>query len=301
MQSKISGNFGENIADLKFNEPPTALRIIRSGQQEFTVEIPVTIKFYEMPDRIKNLRPCLDSIWGDVYVRDPQNKNQPVGRILQLDFKHDSNPYYDQEVRVRWTGHISNLASFEKIRNGSSPRLDISFHGEYYYLVTIENLEPVSQLRSRSSVFWINKEIEFAKEVWIEALRKIDFLENILIEIPLPSIPPSPWEEVWSAVVDAREAFEHGGKTAWKNCIASVRLALEKWQKIDKEDMGPGWKSPSTADRASRTKEQRIDNIRWHLQQLAHYSVHSHADEWTREDAILMLSSISALLAIENP
>jgi len=120
----------------------------------------------------------------------------------------------------------------------------------------------------------------------------------VLVEIPFAFDPPSGWEPVWHALLDARNSFDTGGSTGWKNCIASARHALEEWQKIEKEDSGPGWQRPSQADLQSRSKSQRIDNIRWHLMQVAHFAVHSKADEWTRDDALLVLSTLSALIAV---
>ncbi len=125
--------------------------------------------------------------------------------------------------------------------------------------------------------------------------------ENVLVEIPLPGSPSLDWDEVWKALIDARNAFEQGGSTGWKGCVTSVRLALERWQQIEKEDMGPGWKAPSMQERKDRTKKQRTDNLRWHLYQCAHLGAHSSADEWTRDDALLLLSTLSALLAERKP
>jgi hypothetical protein len=99
---------------------------------------------------------------------------------------------------------------------------------------------------------------------------------------------------VWHALRDARDSFDTGGSTGWKNCVTAVRLALEEWRKIEQEDKG-------LADTQARTKIQRIDNLRWHLIQLAHYAAHTKADEWTRDDALLALSTLSALLAVRKP
>jgi hypothetical protein len=132
-------------------------------------------------------------------------------------------------------------------------------------------------------------------------LRNLKVYDTVLIEIPFPSDPPTDWELVWHALRDARDSFDRGGSTGWKNCVASVRLALEKWHGIEKEDQGPGWQRPSTTDLQARTKEQRIDTIRWHLIQLAHCAAHTRADEWNRDDALLVLSTVSALLAVRKP
>jgi hypothetical protein len=69
----------------------------------------------------------------------------------------------------------------------------------------------------------------------------------------------------------------------------------------EREDIGPGWKNPEKADRESRTARQRLDAIRWHLREFAHLAAHSGAEHWSREDAVLLLSSVSALLALRRP
>ena len=120
------------------------------------------------------------------------------------------------------------------------------------------------------------------------------------MEIPFPADPPTGWEPIWEALRDARDSLDKGGSTAWKNTVTSVRLALEGWQHIEKEDQGPGWKRPDRTDLETRTKEQRIDNIRWHLIQLAHYAAHTKADDWTRDDALLMAPTLSSLLAVRK-
>lgn len=125
-------------------------------------------------------------------------------------------------------------------------------------------------------------------------LRKLGVAENVLLEIPLPTSPPAPWDEVWNALTEARDTFEHGGSTGWKGCVTAVRLALDKWRQIEEEDLGP-------TDKQARTKLQRFENLRWNLLQYAHYGPHSRADEWTRDDALLMLAALSTLLAVRKP
>jgi hypothetical protein len=161
----------------------------------------------------------------------------------------------------------------------------------------VDLLEVASEITAHSWEYWLSSTFEVSREKWIEQLRRIGLVENILVEIPVTSSPPSPWDGVWQALAEARDAFEKGGTTGWKSCIVACRLALEEWQKIENADMGPGWNRPPIQDLQQRTKAQRIDNIRWHLMQVAHYSAHSHADKWEREDAILLLATLSALLA----
>jgi len=62
------------------------------------------------------------------------------------------------------------------------------------------------------------------------------------------------------------------------------------------------WKGTfAGTDRESRTKKQRLNALRWHLMQAAHLGPHTGAEEWSRDDALLMLSVLSALLAERKP
>lgn len=154
--------------------------------------------------------------------------------------------------------------------------------------------EPGREPCSIASTFHQWGEIGYSQKAWTDMLRDLNVRDAVLVEIPFDSNPPSGWEPVWQAVRDALDSFDAGGSTGWRNCVASVRHALEEWRNIEKEDQGP-------SDLKSRTKTQRIDNIRWHLIQLAHYAAHTKADEWTRDDALLALSTLSALLAVRKP
>lgn len=299
MQQRIEGLFGEHIAHINFNETADRLQVKRSVSS-FTVEIPIAIEFGRKLDDRTNLTPYLNNLWGEVFVAVEPNMNRCVGKILQMDFKYAFRPDQKVESRIEWSGNLAELAFFEKVRNGGKPEIQISAHGELYYLVGA-GANSFPELRSQSKDFWLSSYIEFPKDIWVDRLRKINFLENILLEIPLPTSPPSSWDEVWAALIDARDSFEQGGSTAWKNCIVAVRLALEKWQAVEKEKLGVGGHKASYDQRKSRTKAQRLDNIRWHLLQYAHFSAHTHADEWTRQDALLMISTLSALLSIRNP
>ena len=300
MEDRIQGRFGEHIARVKFNEPAENLQIRRTVST-FSVEIPITIEFGTRPDQLMHLQPCLNYLWGDVYVAVESNNNRCIGRIDQLDFKHEYRRGNGSVVsKIVWSGNLAELSFFERVRNGSRPKINFSAHGELCYLAEQET-HGMPEMRSASYPFWLSAHIEFSKEIWVDRLRKIDCLENILLEIPLPTSPPNPWDEVWAALVDARNAFEHGGATAWKNCIVSIRLGLEKWRAIEKEDFGTGGHDPTSQERQSRTKAQRLDNIRFHLLHYAHFSAHTHADQWTRDDAVLMISTLSALLSIRKP
>ncbi len=296
MNLSIRGFFDDHIASVEFNE--NSFRIKRAAFG-FTIEILISIYFGKLHN--ERLRPVLKNLRGGITAKDKSGESFVVGDVAQPEFQEEYRLSRNgTESSVFWSGSLANLALFEKIRDGGVPEIELSVHGELAYLFKTQEMENI-RLHTESRTFWLNSLISFPKETWVKKLRTFGVLENILVEIPLPSSPPAPWDKVWKAFIEARQSFEQGGSTAWKNCVVSSRLALELWQKIEKEDMGAGWKSPSPPDRQSRTKEQRLDNIRWHLLQYAHYSAHSHADMWTRKDALLMLTMLSTLLAKREP
>jgi hypothetical protein len=212
--------------------------------------------------------------------------------------KEDPGGFSSRTESLTWQGSLAEMAIFEKFRDGRVPQLWIDLNGEFCYLLDAAHsnydvrTEP-QRFSPRNGYF----QISYPREVWIKMLHGLGVAENVLVEVPLPGTPSAEWNPVWKALIDARNYFEQGGETGWKGCVSSVRLALEKWQKIEVEDPGPGFTRPSVPDREARTKKQRLDQLRWDLLQMAHQGPHTHTDLWTRDDALLMLAMLSALLA----
>lgn len=284
---------GTHVGRITFDDAPVQLIAHRTATG-FNLIIPATIEL----EYTNGSKPCpmLSNLCGTISV------DMESGVEMELGIIKDNWWYIggkSESAKLVWSGFVSTLTKFEIIRDGKSPILKIKFHGEACWL--LPNIDKTYLIRSEPYNFSDKVQITYPKEVWIKMLRGLQVAENILVEIPLPSEPPAPWDEVWKALVEARDAFEQGGSTGWKGSVAAIRLALEKWQGIEKEDMGPGWKPPSQQERVSRSKKQRLDNLRWHLLQCAHLAPHSSADEWSRDDALLMLSTLSALLAERKP
>lgn len=278
-----------------FNDAPAQLITSRTATG-FNLSIPATVEL-EYTDSSKPC-PMLSNLCGTISVDMESGAEMELG-IIKDDRWYTGGKSESEKLVLVWSGLISALTTFEKIRGGKSPKLKIKLHGEACWLLPYND----GNKRVRTEPYSIDRDVQitYPTEVWIKMLRGLQVAENILVEIPLPSAPPTPWDEIWKALVEARNTFEQGGSTGWKECVAAVRLSLEKWQDIEKEDMGPGWKSPTKEEREGRSKKQRLNNLRWHLLQLAHLAVHSSADEWSRDDALLMLSTLSALLAERKP
>lgn len=252
----------------------------------------------------------LTNLRGTVLAGDsPSGPRLEVGRIYSDSWftgsrhrKEDSRTLHERDDSLTWQGSFAELAVYEKFRDGRVPQLEVELRGELCYL--LPGIHPQRDVRSEPQQFYPhhgNVQITYPREVWIRMLQKLGVAENVLVEVPLPGNPSGDWDAVWRALIDARNYFEQGGETGWKGCVASVRLALEKWRDVEAENAGPGFVRPNRQDLEARTKKQRLDQLRWDLLQMAHQGAHTHTDLWTRDDALLMLSTLSALLAERQP
>lgn len=294
------------VGSVTFNESPQRLHAERTADG-FRLQIPITISFKLVPRG--EPMPFVGNFHGLIYAGEDQGPKIQVGE-MRMESWHKGGFYdkpehagkYDRDDSMTWSGSLAQLAVYERIRNGRQPKFDIRFTGELCFLLPTNH--QYHYVRSEPNYFhhrYGDLRVSYLKETWVEMLRGLGVVENVLVEVPLPGSPSPDWDEVWRGLVDARNAFEQGGSTGWKGCVTGVRLALEKWQKLEPEDKGPGWISPSVTDRQARTKKQRLDNLRWHLLQVAHLGAHTGAEDWSREDAQLMLSTLSVLLAERKP
>jgi hypothetical protein len=286
---------------ITFEENPAHLHAQRTAAG-FKLSIPIKIGFYSVLDG--EPMPMLSNLRGTVLVINSLNGSKlEVGRVYNDSWftgyrrrEEDPRSLREREDSLTWEGSLTELAVFEKFRDGRVPQLEIDLRGEFCFLLS--RVHQYLGVRTEPQQFYSsNAQITYPREVWIKMLRGLGVAENVLVEVPLPGVPSADWDPVWKGLIDARNYFEQGGETGWKGCVSSVRLALEKWQKKEAEDPGPGFVKPSVADRESRTKKQRLDQLRWDLLQMAHQGPHTHTDLWTRDDALLMLSTLSALLA----
>ena len=296
MSSRVNITLGnETVGSVQFTQPETGLSAVRTASG-FRLQVPATITLSApsgsgLPLTVENLRV--------VFSADDAGKPTEIG-TAQCDSIF-STPMREAPIAFLWDWTIEAFAFYDRLRVGKEPKFRLQVCGNIRYILVPEGgsrsgREPCSIATS----FYQNGEVEYSQGVWTKIMRDLNLQDSILVEIPFHADPPTGWEPIWEALRDARDSFDKGGSTGWKNTVTSVRLALEGWQHIEKEDQGPGWKRPDRTDLETRTKEQRIDNIRWHLIQLAHHAAHTKADEWTRDDALLMLSTLCSLLAVRK-
>jgi len=297
---------GSSLGRIVFNESPNELTATPTAGG-FKLALPANLKMSSIA--VPGVTPMVSNLHGAIYVVGENQQRFDVGDIR--DQSYYNAPSGEFRLDLTWSAPLAALAYCERVRDGKAPRFHIELNGELCFLARAQFLQQPPQdfpnqfsqqlIRSAPVPMPGQTAIKFSAETWVKMLRRLGVAENILVEIPLSSSPPAPWDEVWRALVEARDAFEHAGPTGWKSAATAVRLALEKWQAIEPEDHGEGWTAPKSEQKKARSKRQRIDNIRWHLLQLANYAPHSGADDWSRDDALLMLSTVSALLAIRKP
>ena len=315
----------QRVGSLTVVKSPQQLHGVRTASG-FEIHVPIILTLRARP--IADPMLMVNKLRGKVFVKSENGSLLNVG-YLSNEASHiagiTTGESYDNpaDIPLEWRGSFADIAYIEKVRNGQAPKLQMQLEGEWSFLVrneieiTEEQLNELTELQRRrfddlasfriltdtqrvvSRYGYI--EVPYPRDVWIDLVRKLGIAENVLIEVPLPMSPPDPWDGVWSALINARNAFEQGGSSGWHGTVNSVRLALERWRDIEQENQGRGWTPPNRADRESRSRRERLDALRWHLMQAAHLGPHTGAEEWSRDDALLMLSSLAALLAVRNP
>jgi hypothetical protein len=284
------------VAKISFDESPTRLHAQKTlAGFHFQFPVKCTIRYVRKGEPvpvIANLRGDLTAVNGSSFVE--------VGVVKAEDeisgfWSDDGRGDADRSFSLHWRGSFSELAAFEKLRAGRAPQFQLWLRGELAYIYKLDGVarlirsQPESLRTPSGSVTF-----GYPAETWVRALRDISVAENVIVEIPLPSSPPAPWDEVWQFLVKARESFERGGSTGWEGCVVAVRQALERWEKIEAPQVGPPVPK-------QRSKAQRIDNLRVALHSCTHVWVHGQSPQCSRDEAVLMLSTLSALLAERNP
>ncbi len=284
----------QGVGVWKFEEAPKYLHAVRTANG-CVISLPIRVELWWSDEKqpcplVTDLRAEIRMLATDGVL--------PLGVASSRELLSAARPKLERELVLDWQLPLAVLAMIERKRDGDQVKFSINCAGELCFLLTAT---PQLAVRSEPATFGGQVELVYPKDLWIAMLRNLNVAANVLVEFPLPSAPPHPWDGIWKALSDAREHFERGGSTGWKGCANAVRFALEQWQKVEKEDMGPGWTAPKQPEREARTKQQRLDNVRWHLLQLAHLSIHTPAEDWNRDEALLQLSALAALLAVRKP
>lgn len=296
---ELKNNYQERVGTLMFDDDPRRLSVSRrAGGVLISFPVIISIRCVKRDDDV----PVISGLGGTLYTGFESGPSLELGRIaldreITTGWTEDGTGERTNQAYMDWRGTFEEIAVYEKIREGRSPRFKVNLEGKLRYLIKINHprykisSEPDDVMLDYSNM----TEFGYAAEGWVEkVLHGLGISENVLVEIPLPTSPPAPWDEVWQALVRARNSFKQGGSTGWQGCVLAVRLALEKWRDIEKPNTGP-------TDPKLRSKRERLDALRQSLHQCTHVWVHGSDNECSRDDALLMLSTLSALLTERKP
>jgi hypothetical protein len=290
MSSLVNITLGdETVGSVVLTQPEQGFASTRTANG-FRIQIPAVVSLWSpsgsgLPLILENLRV--------VFLHDEDGKQTEVGVAAYSATL--SSPRREIAISLSWDWTLDGFAFYEHLRSGRQATFRLIASGDIRYVLVEQSSsqtgrEPCSVART----FFQPGNVSYSQMIWTKMMRDLNLRDSVLVEIPIQSDPPTGWEPVWDALRDARDWFDRGGSTGWKGTAISVRLALEEWRKIEAEDKGP-------TEPRQRSKSQRTDNIRWELMQLANFSAHTKADGWNRDDALLLLSSVCALLAVRKP
>jgi hypothetical protein len=181
------------------------------------------------------------------------------------------------------------LAQYEEARNGTSVKLRCELRGTIYGLLQLDGRECLSD----PSPVYGSVDFEFPKEAWASMLRSCGLSASVFLEIPIPSTDGARLDDGYHALLDALEAFEHGGTTAWKDSIGHIRPYLEAW---GKQQPLPSAQPPK--DGSDEDRQWKLLNLRDALYKCCHPLVHNRKSSCTRKDAMLILNTFACLLEI---
>jgi hypothetical protein len=208
---EIRNNYRERIGTIDFNANYNYLSVNHTANG---FKIGVSYKLSISPVSKSDPLPVVSNIRGIIFVKNSKGAEIEVGQFKDnaaYSSYRDENPKsdYDTQGRADWYCSFAEMALIENSREGKEPRFRIELWVELYYLLPINHKR--HQAKTESEIIYERTELSYPKETWINRLRAANALENVLIEIPLPTSPPSPWDEVWEALISARKAFEQGG------------------------------------------------------------------------------------------
>src|SRR6266498_3444197 len=160
--------------------------------------------------------PLLSNLEGTICTGGNINNSIELGQISAPWFH--SGAYgegdFERDYQFVWMGPFEELAAYEKIRAGGQPQFRFILRGELSYLVPSDR--PRYSYRTHPQALYGNIEVKYDKEKWVKILRELKVSQNVLVDVPLPKSPSTEWDEVWRALIDARDYFDQGGGIGWK-------------------------------------------------------------------------------------
>lgn len=199
----------------------------------------------------------------------------------------------------------------EALKDWRFPQETLAVELDYRKLEAIEDVRLGGDLTLMVSL-WArvvrNSEFEFVsdtvthhvnKGVWVETLGQLGYAKRMLLEVPVPDPNDAPQlAETAGHLSKAHQAMTRGD---WRETVGCCRDVLESLSVA----LGEGkYTDPDMAsifeNSRNKNKDERLRAIRQALMVFTHPARHadevSAAIEWDRTDAVVMVSTLSALL-----
>jgi hypothetical protein len=260
----------------------------------FRIDLPAELRLWKtgglgLPAVVRNLQLVLSVVKSD-------GGEVELGTLSSDGIYVGSNERYPTGLSFTWMAPVSVLVEYERMRNGNPPRFRARIYGDI--ALQIPGPRPGLETLTIPRRFFGVDELQYSSEDWATALRSLRFNDIVQLELPLASTPPGGFDGVWHQIRTAREVFLRGGPFAWESCAVSVRQALEAWERLE---AGNREQRP---EGTHATKRSRLHGLRKQLHYYVGYAAHGQEPsepEWTREDALLVLTTLCALLSARRP
>lgn len=135
----IRVNRDRNEGTITFDENPKHLHARRTADG-FKISIPVKIGLYDFVEG--EPQPMLSNLHGTVLANENNGPVIEIGRVYSDDWftayrrkKDEPETIHEREESLIWQGSLTELATFDKIRAGNIPQLEIELRGEFCYLL----------------------------------------------------------------------------------------------------------------------------------------------------------------------
>jgi hypothetical protein len=260
---------------------PTA----QKGFDVVLVGIPVEFRF-EARDAHKHW--VLSDVNVDLLVHQFGGSNWLLGSGLLMESLMSATGPLELPRCINIRCSPRGLAQYETFRNGGPVRLRCEVRGK---ICSMLNVDGTNYLADPSTIFGAI-DIEFSKEHWNAALRSCGLSASVLLEIPFPLSRGENRDNGLNALLDAFEAFEQGGPTAWKNSVGHIRPFLEEWRDHER------FQGAEPGDGSGADRTWKLLNLREALYKCCHFWVHECKSSCTRQDAQLVLATFASLLQV---
>src|SRR5229473_919068 len=213
VEVRIAGNI---VGSITVEPAPTHLRAHRTAGG-FRLHLPLTIRL-AMKEADK-YRPLVTNVWATLSVQDGNGQIHHLGQArcdgLFLGAYRESV----QPGELIWSDVLAALSYYERLRDGRPARMRFDCSGEACHLFSMSQW-----VRTEPQAVSGQAEVEYPAHVWVTMLRELKVAENVLVEVPLPGIPPNGWENVWQAHLAA-----HPG-ASWSRAEALLMVStMREW------------------------------------------------------------------------